>query len=130
MICDTCQERDAVVHLTRIVDNAVTQLHLCEKCAAAKGVETTVAVAQHPLGERESHREIGQIGRSGQHDRPRRAVQRDLDGRFHGDAPRDRLRIAVRITLRVRHGHRALFMRRAPDDGRAQVSHPAAPRRR
>lgn len=51
MICDNCKERDAVVHLTRIVDNAVTQLHLCEKCAAAKGVETTVAVAQHPLGD-------------------------------------------------------------------------------
>ncbi|HEY0932049.1 MAG TPA: UvrB/UvrC motif-containing protein [Gemmatimonas sp.] len=51
MLCDSCQERDAVVHLTRIVDNAVTQLHLCEKCAAAKGVETTLSVPQHPLGE-------------------------------------------------------------------------------
>jgi protein arginine kinase activator len=51
MLCDNCQERDAVVHLTRIVDNAVTQLHLCEKCAAAKGVETTLAVPQHPLGD-------------------------------------------------------------------------------
>lgn len=51
MLCDNCQERDAVVHLTRIVDNAVTQLHLCEACAAAKGVETTLAVPQHPLGD-------------------------------------------------------------------------------
>ncbi len=51
MLCDTCKERDAVVHLTRIVDNAVTQLHLCEKCAAAKGVETTLAMPQHPLGD-------------------------------------------------------------------------------
>ncbi|MCE2902625.1 MAG: UvrB/UvrC motif-containing protein [Gemmatimonas sp.] len=51
MLCDHCNERDAVVHLTRIVDNAVTQLHLCEKCAAAKGVETTLAVPQHPLGD-------------------------------------------------------------------------------
>lgn len=51
MLCDNCKERDAVVHLTRIVDNAVTQLHLCEKCAAAKGVETTLAVPQHPLGD-------------------------------------------------------------------------------
>ena len=50
MLCDSCRERDAVVHLTQIVDNAVTQLHLCEKCAAAKGVETTVA-PKHPLGE-------------------------------------------------------------------------------
>ena len=51
MLCDNCSERDAVVHLTRIVDNAVTQLHLCEKCAAAKGVETTLTVPQHPLGD-------------------------------------------------------------------------------
>jgi protein arginine kinase activator len=51
MLCDTCKERDAVVHLTRIVDNAVTQLHLCEKCAAEKGVETTIALPQHPLGD-------------------------------------------------------------------------------
>ena len=51
MLCDTCQERDAVVHLTQIVENAVTQIHLCEKCAAAKGIETTVAMPKHPLGE-------------------------------------------------------------------------------
>ena len=51
MLCDNCKERDAVVHLTRIVDNAVSQLHLCEKCAAAKGVETTLSVPQHPLGD-------------------------------------------------------------------------------
>ena len=39
MVCDSCKERDAVVHLTQIVESAVTQLHLCEKCAAEKGVE-------------------------------------------------------------------------------------------
>lgn len=51
MLCDSCRERDAVVHLTQIVANAVTQLHLCEKCAAERGVETTVATPKHPLGE-------------------------------------------------------------------------------
>ena len=51
MLCDTCRERDAVVHLTQIVENAVTQIHLCEKCAAAKGIETTIAVPKHPLGD-------------------------------------------------------------------------------
>ena len=49
MVCDNCKERDAVVHLTQIVDNAVTQLHLCEKCAAAKGVETTNTTPKHAL---------------------------------------------------------------------------------
>ena len=51
MLCDNCKERDAVVHLTQIVASAVTQLHLCEKCAAEKGVETTVATPKHPLGD-------------------------------------------------------------------------------
>ena len=51
MVCDGCKERDAVVHLTQIVESAVTQLHLCEKCAAERGVETTVATPKHPLGD-------------------------------------------------------------------------------
>ena len=32
-------------HLTTIENNAVHQLHLCERCAAERGVETTVADA-------------------------------------------------------------------------------------
>jgi protein arginine kinase activator len=51
MLCDNCKERDAVVHLTQILDNAVNQVRLCERCAAEKGVETTVALPKHPLGE-------------------------------------------------------------------------------
>ena len=52
MLCENCRENDAVVNLTTIKDNVVTQQHLCEKCAAAKGVETSVAVSQkHPLGD-------------------------------------------------------------------------------
>ncbi|MBI3791987.1 MAG: UvrB/UvrC motif-containing protein [Gemmatimonadetes bacterium] len=51
MICDQCKERDAVVYLTKIVESAVTQLHLCEKCAAESGVETTIATPKHPLGD-------------------------------------------------------------------------------
>ena len=51
MLCDSCRERDAVVHLTTIENNAVHQLHLCERCAADRGVETTVATPKHPLAE-------------------------------------------------------------------------------
>lgn len=53
MLCDTCGERDAAVHLTTIVNNEVKQQHLCEKCAAERGVETSVAkdASKHPLGE-------------------------------------------------------------------------------
>lgn len=51
MVCSQCQERDAVVHLTQIVDNAVTQVHLCEKCAAERGIETSSSMPSHPLGD-------------------------------------------------------------------------------
>ncbi len=51
MVCDSCHERDAVVNLTTIENNAVRQLHLCEQCAAERGVETSVATPKHPLGE-------------------------------------------------------------------------------
>ncbi len=51
MLCDNCHERDAVVNLTTIENNAVRQLHLCEQCAAERGVETSVAAPKHPLGE-------------------------------------------------------------------------------
>jgi len=52
MVCDNCRERDAVVHLTQIVEAVVSQVHLCEQCAAARGIETTVtAPPSHPLGD-------------------------------------------------------------------------------
>lgn len=51
MVCDQCRERDARVHLTQIVDGAVSQIHLCEKCSAERGIETSAAVPKHPLGD-------------------------------------------------------------------------------
>ena len=58
MLCDSCKERDAVVHVTSIEANAVHQLHLCERCAADRGVETTVATPKHPLAEF-LHQQVG-----------------------------------------------------------------------
>jgi protein arginine kinase activator len=51
MLCENCGEREAVIHLTQIVDNSVTTMHLCEPCAAEKGVETGSSVAKFPLGD-------------------------------------------------------------------------------
>jgi protein arginine kinase activator len=51
MQCENCREREAVIHLTQIVDNTVTTMHLCERCAAEKGVETGASVAKFPLGD-------------------------------------------------------------------------------
>ncbi|HEU5303571.1 MAG TPA: UvrB/UvrC motif-containing protein [Gemmatimonadales bacterium] len=50
MSCEQCHEREAVIHLTQIVNEQVTTLHLCERCAAEKGVESPGAVPKTPLG--------------------------------------------------------------------------------
>jgi protein arginine kinase activator len=42
MVCDLCKSGEAVITLTEIVGSGVRQLHLCEKCAAERGVETMV----------------------------------------------------------------------------------------
>ncbi|MDQ3082084.1 MAG: UvrB/UvrC motif-containing protein [Gemmatimonadota bacterium] len=38
-----CKEGDAVIQLTEIEGTGVRLLHLCERCAAERGVETTAA---------------------------------------------------------------------------------------
>lgn len=39
MHCDVCNTNEATVHLTEIVNDKVTKLHLCESCAKEKGEE-------------------------------------------------------------------------------------------
>lgn len=41
MKCQKCLSEDAVVHLTQIVDDQMKTLHLCERCAAEQGLETS-----------------------------------------------------------------------------------------
>jgi protein arginine kinase activator len=50
MLCDVCREREHVVSLTTTENGVVGLVHLCEKCAAERGIETTSAEAAHPLG--------------------------------------------------------------------------------
>ena len=49
MVCDNCGSGDAVVHLTQIVDNEMSTHHLCERCAAEKGLATTPETVNFPL---------------------------------------------------------------------------------
>lgn len=39
MLCDGCGKKEATVHLTEIVNEKITKLHLCEACAKDKGAE-------------------------------------------------------------------------------------------
>lgn len=36
MTCDVCHKNPATVHLTEIIDDQMTELHLCEECARQK----------------------------------------------------------------------------------------------
>jgi protein arginine kinase activator len=50
MRCDNCHEREAVIHLTQLANDQAVQVHLCERCAAEKGVESATALVKSPLG--------------------------------------------------------------------------------
>ena len=39
MTCDICGKKEATVHLTEIINEQVSKLHLCENCAKDKGAE-------------------------------------------------------------------------------------------
>jgi len=39
MQCDICGKKKATVHLTEIVDDQMTEMHLCEECARQKSVQ-------------------------------------------------------------------------------------------
>ena len=49
MKCSQCHEREAVVHLHQTANDQVVTLHLCERCAAEKGVETAASLGKTPL---------------------------------------------------------------------------------
>lgn len=36
MLCDICGKKQATVHLTEIIDDQMSELHLCEECARKK----------------------------------------------------------------------------------------------
>jgi protein arginine kinase activator len=39
MLCDICGKNEATVHLTEIINDQMSKLHLCEECAKDKGAE-------------------------------------------------------------------------------------------
>jgi protein arginine kinase activator len=58
MVCDHCGENEAIIHLTQIEKNQMNTVHLCEGCAAAKGLEPGASVGNLPLTEF-----LAQVGR-------------------------------------------------------------------
>jgi len=51
MLCDQCGKNEAEVHLTQIVDNEMTTVHLCPACAAEKGLDAGTVTKNLPLSD-------------------------------------------------------------------------------
>jgi len=51
MLCQGCNEHEATVHLTQIVNNEKTILSLCKDCAAEKGFHSPLDNVPFPLSE-------------------------------------------------------------------------------
>jgi protein arginine kinase activator len=49
MLCVNCNQREATIHLTQIVDNEMSTFHLCESCAAEKGLSPSLGAEATPL---------------------------------------------------------------------------------
>ena len=51
MQCDNCGNANAVIQLTKMKDNEMKVLQLCEACAAEEGLETGAAAGSAPLAD-------------------------------------------------------------------------------
>ena len=49
MKCENCGSTEAVVHLTQIVNNEMSTHHLCQACAAEKGLQGSPDPANYQL---------------------------------------------------------------------------------
>ncbi len=50
MLCDVCNENDVVITLTEIDGEGVRQIRLCERCAAERGVQTSISSPKPQIG--------------------------------------------------------------------------------
>ncbi|MCH2653434.1 uncharacterized protein METZ01_LOCUS32354 [marine metagenome] len=73
-LCDNCGSKPATVNLTQIENNEMFSYHLCEDCAAQKGLEATTEPPASPLPDF-----LAQIG-----DEPREEETSDSECSFCG----------------------------------------------
>jgi protein arginine kinase activator len=50
-VCDSCGSAPSTIHLTQVENDEMRVLHLCEKCAAERGVETDSLKGNAPLAD-------------------------------------------------------------------------------
>ncbi len=49
MLCESCKEREAVVHYTQVADGSVKKVHLCVECAEKMGINASSAVSMSEI---------------------------------------------------------------------------------
>lgn len=49
MNCQICGKKEATVHVTQMLNNEIRKMHLCEKCAAAGGVDVNIPASMTNL---------------------------------------------------------------------------------
>ncbi len=42
MLCPYCNKNEATIHFTEVINGKMQETHLCEECAAKKGIETSL----------------------------------------------------------------------------------------
>lgn len=60
MLCDNCKANESIFHYTKIVENQVVHVHLCESCAAEQGLEPAGTPGNFPLTDF-----LAQVGKGG-----------------------------------------------------------------
>jgi protein arginine kinase activator len=51
MICQDCQENEATIHLTQVINNQKVVLNLCEECAKRRGFDNPLKNVPFPLAD-------------------------------------------------------------------------------
>ncbi|MFI5370565.1 MAG: UvrB/UvrC motif-containing protein [Candidatus Eisenbacteria bacterium] len=51
MLCQICGKNPASVHFTEIQNNKMSEIHVCDRCAEEKGLQTTVAKPKFDIAE-------------------------------------------------------------------------------
>ncbi|MBU0599996.1 UvrB/UvrC motif-containing protein [bacterium] len=45
MLCDNCQKEKASLHYTEVINNSLTEIHLCMSCAQKKGLDDSFSLS-------------------------------------------------------------------------------------
>ena len=66
MLCERCKERDATVHLTEIIKNVKSEIHLCEVCAREIGLNAQLSSFSLSVPDMLSFLDVNEVDENGE----------------------------------------------------------------